>query len=121
MMAGSAPRALPAAPRAAPCGQVVTEGGKKEREVKGEKTVKGEELGQITVSDGALGTPTKGVKREADSSLAKGELPAKKAASLKAVSPAKERVAARGEISATSNAGKSPQGKGNAGREPEDH
>jgi hypothetical protein len=99
----------------------VTEGGKKEREVKGEKTVKGEELGQITVGDGALGTPTKGVKREADSSLAKGELPAKKAASLKAVSPAKERVAARGEISATSNAGKSPQGKGNAGREPEDH
>ena len=117
-------------------------GGKKEGEVKGEKAVKGEELEQT--GDGVPGTPAKGVKREADSSAAKGEPPAKKAASFKAVSPAKgvkreadsspakgeppakkaaskavsptkERAPARGKISATSNAGRSPiKAKGKA-------
>ena len=87
-------------------------GGKKEGEVKGEKAVKGEELEQT--GDGVPGTPAKGVKREADSSPAKGEPPAKKAAS-KAVSPTKERAPARGKISATSNAGRSPvKAKGKA-------
>ncbi len=89
-------------------------GGKKEAQVKEEKDVEGEELKQ-TVGDSVSRTPTKGVKREADSSPAKGEPPAKKAASLNAVSPAKQKAPARGKISATSNAGKSPvKAKGKA-------
>ncbi len=83
----------------------------KEEKVEEEKAVKREEL-ERTVWGGTPGTPTKGVKREADSSPAKGEPPAKKAAS---VLPAKKMPPARGKISATSNAGRSPvKAKGKA-------
>jgi putative SOS response-associated peptidase YedK len=69
------------------------------------KTV--EEL-EKTADDGGMGTPRKGVKREADSSPTKGEPPAKKGLFAKTASPVKQRPQARGKISATSNAGRSP-------------
>lgn len=61
-----------------------------------------------TGDDGGMGTPTKGVKREAESLPLKGESPAKKAASRSVTSPVKEKPQTRAKISATSNAAKSP-------------
>ncbi|KAK4032588.1 hypothetical protein C8A01DRAFT_20343 [Parachaetomium inaequale] len=78
-----------------------TQGGE-ETEVK-----KVEEL-EKTADDGGMGTPRKGVKREADSSPAKGEPPAKKGLFAKTASPVKERPQVRGKISATSNTARSP-------------
>ncbi|KAL2171548.1 hypothetical protein VTG60DRAFT_2381 [Thermothelomyces hinnuleus] len=76
-------------------------------EVTETKTV--EEL-QQTADDGWMGTPKKGVKREAESPpfTSKGEPPVKKALFAKQESPVKEKAQTRPKISATSNAARSP-------------
>ncbi|KAL2178311.1 uncharacterized protein P884DRAFT_198131 [Thermothelomyces heterothallicus CBS 202.75] len=65
---------------------------------------------QQTADGGGMGTPRKGVKREAESPPVtdKGEPPVKKALFAKQESPVKEKAQARPKISATSNAARSP-------------
>ncbi|GAB1316291.1 hypothetical protein MFIFM68171_06501 [Madurella fahalii] len=58
--------------------------------------------------DGGMGTPMKGIKREAESSPMKGEPSTKKTAQFTATSPAKGKQQTRNKISATSNTAKSP-------------
>ena len=89
----------------------------KKEDVKGDiktemKTV--EEL-EKTADDGGMGLPKKGVKREADVELVKGEPPAKKTAPFKAASPVKGKQQGKSKISAVSNASRSPvKAKGKA-------
>lgn len=65
--------------------------------------------------DGGMGSPKKGVKREADVSPVKGGPPAKKTAAFKAASPVKAKQQGRSKISAVSNASRSPvKAKGKA-------
>ncbi|KAK3295052.1 uncharacterized protein B0H64DRAFT_325168 [Chaetomium fimeti] len=61
-----------------------------------------------TTSSGGMGTPKKGIKREASPSPDPGEPPVKKGPSFKTMSPVKEKPQRRGKISATSNTYKSP-------------
>ncbi|KAK4140557.1 uncharacterized protein C8A04DRAFT_14839 [Dichotomopilus funicola] len=65
------------------------------------------ELGKMGRNDGT-DSPKKGIKREADSSPTKEQPPSKKTASFKSASPMKQKPQARGKISATSNAQRSP-------------
>ncbi|SPQ26550.1 08ac6155-126b-49e7-8589-41f2f87f9e9d [Thermothielavioides terrestris] len=87
-----------------------------EEEGKGTMKKAAEEVAE-RADDGGMGSPKRGVKREAEGSPAKGEPPTKKAASGKAASPVKaKQQQARAKISATSNAARSPvKSKGKAG------
>lgn len=61
-----------------------------------------------TADDGAIGTPKKGIKREAGSSPIKGEPPAKKPTPFTTASLVKGDQQTRSKISATRNTAKSP-------------
>ncbi|KAK4148962.1 embryonic stem cell-specific 5-hydroxymethylcytosine-binding protein [Chaetomidium leptoderma] len=75
----------------------------------GETEMKTVEEVEKTADDGGMGTPRKGIKREADSSPIKGEPPAKRGGLFaKSASPVKGRPLARGKISATTNTARSP-------------
>ncbi|KAH6613736.1 hypothetical protein B0J18DRAFT_63277 [Chaetomium sp. MPI-SDFR-AT-0129] len=64
-------------------------------------------LGRMDNNDG-MDTAKKGIKREADSFPTKEQPPPKRTASFKSASPNKQKPQARGKISATSNAQRSP-------------
>ncbi|KAH6617332.1 hypothetical protein F5144DRAFT_541425 [Chaetomium tenue] len=85
----------------------VEEGAGLDKESRDAESKSAEEPGQTTDNNG-MGTPRKGVKREASLSPDPGEPPVKKGSFFKTASPAKKKQQQRGKISATSNTHRSP-------------